>query len=317
MLYAILAVLALGSAGVAAGFKYLGYSTAAAGARFDVADLDRFDRTLDAIRRGADTVRTLESVYFAPGSPGLRAYARMYGIDAGRMQRVLRRRGPYFDSIAGLSARVREQLPAVRAAYQRFEQAYPKAVFPPTFFLVSGLGPGGANGHRGVLLAADTYGWPDHLPVDSAARRWKTSALPHLATHELVHFNQMVASPLAYTRDDTNLARAIKEGVADLVAEQVSGHHINQAAHRYGRAHEAALWAEFRRDMLTTETGDWFFKQPGDSTRPPDIGYFLGYRIAEAWYRRFSARPDRIAGLLDIGNYQRFLAESGYDGSPR
>lgn len=308
------AVLALAAAAAVAGTAYLGYAFDAAGARFETADLDRFDRARVALRRGADTVPTIEATYFAPGSAGLRAYARMYRIDAPRLRRALRRRGAYYDSIADLPSRVRAQLPAVRAAFERFEEAHPRAVFPPTFFLVSGLGPGGANGYRGLLLAADSYGWPDHLPRDSAGRRQRTSALPHLAAHELVHFNQMVASPLAYIRDDSNLARAIKEGTADFVAELVSGNHVNQRAHRYGRMHERALWAAFERDMLADDTGEWFFVQPADSSRPPDLGYFLGYRVVEAWYRRSAGRPDRVAALIATDDYRRFLAESGYDG---
>jgi hypothetical protein len=179
---------------------------------------------------------------------------------------------------------------------------------------VGGLGAGGANGYRGLLLAADTYGWPDHLPWDSAGRRWRTSDLPHLATHELVHFNQMAAAPVPYIRDDTNLARAVKEGVADFVAALVSGEHTNARAHRYGRIHERALWQAFQRDMLSHDTGEWFFVQPPDSTRPPNLGYFLGYRIAEAWYHRFAGRRDRVAALIGIDDYRKFLAESGYDG---
>jgi hypothetical protein len=310
---ALAAVLAIVPAGAAAGIAYLGYAFDAADARLDTSDLDRFDRARAALRRGADTMPTLDAMYLAPASAGLAAYSRLYGIDAARMRRALRRRGAYYDSIADLPARVRAQLPLVRAAFARFEAAYPGAVFPPTYFLVSGVGPGGANGYRGLLLAADTYGWPDHLP-DSAGRRWRTSDLPHLATHELVHFNQMAAAPLPYIRDDSNLARAIKEGVADFVAALVSGEHTNLRAHRYGRLHERALWEAFERDMLTDRTGEWFFTQPSDSARPPNLGYFVGYRIAEAWYHRFPDRRDRVAALIGIDDYRAFLAESGYDG---
>jgi hypothetical protein len=314
ILYGLAAALVIAVVAAAAGVAHLGYAFDAARARFETADLERFDRARAALRRGADTVRTLETMYFAPGSAGLRAYTQMYRLDAARVQRALRRRGAYYDSIADLQSRVRAQLPAVRAAFERFEAAYPRAVIPPTYFLVSGLGPGGANGYRGLLLAADSYGWPDHLAWDSTGPRRRTSALPHLAAHELVHFNQMAAAPLAYIRDDSNLARAIKEGTADFVAELVSGAHINQRAHRYGRTHERALWAAFARDMLGHDTGDWFFVQPADSTRPPDLGYFLGYRVVEAWYRRFADRPDRVAALVAIDDYRQFLAESGYDG---
>ena len=313
-LHTVITIVVVAVMAAAAGGAYLGYRYDADDARLEAADLDRFDQALVALKERADTIEVLDSIYFRPGSAGLRAYAGMYRTDAPRLQRTLRRRGAYYDSIAGLPSRVRAQFPAIREAFRRFEAAYPRATFPPTWFVVGGLGPGGANGPRGLLIGADAYGWPDSLPLDPTLRRWRTSALPHLASHELVHFNQMAASPIAYIGDDSNLARAIKEGVADFIAELVSGNHTNVAAHRYGRAHEAALWDEFERDMLGSETGDWFFRQPADSTRPPDLGYFIGYRIAESWYERFPERRDRVAALIGIGDYRAFLAESGYDG---
>ena len=316
LLYATIAVTGILGVATIAAIGYLGYAFDAGDAHFETSDLDRFGRTLTHLRRGVDTVRTLDSAYFDPASPGLRAYARLYRTDAPRMQRVLRRRGSYYDSVADLPSRVRERLPEIRAAFRRFEAEYPRAVFPPSYFVVSGLGPGGANGYRGLLIGADTYGWPDRVPLDSAARRWRTSELPHLVVHELVHFNQMAAAPFAYIRDDSNLARAIKEGVADFVAELVSGDHTNRVAHRYGLRHERALWESFSRDMTGQETGEWFFATPKDPDRPPDLGYFLGYRIAEAWYRRFASHPDRVAALIGIDDYRKFLEESGYKGEP-
>ena len=316
LLIATIAVLVILGGIAIGGITHLGYAFDADAARFETSDLDRFDGALMHLRRGADTLRTLDSAYFAPASPGLRAYSRLYGIDAARIQRTLRRRGAYYDSIGDLPSRVRAELSAIRDAFRRFEGEYPRAVFPPSYFLISGLGPGGANGYRGLLIGADSYGWPDGVPLDSSARRWRTSDLPHLVVHELVHFNQMAAAPIAYITDDSNLARAIKEGVADFVAGLVSGDHTNEAAHRYGLKHERALWEAFSRTMAGGETGEWFFVKPADPARPPDLGYFLGYRIAEAWYRRFPNHPDRVAALIGIDDYQAFLAESGYQGGP-
>ena len=67
--------------------------------------------------------------------------------------------------------------------------------------------------------------------------------------------------------------------------------------------------------MHGTDLTQWLYNQ-GSSTatadRPGDLGYFIGYRIAEAYY---SKQADKIAALRDIieiRNADDFLTRSGY-----
>lgn len=178
----------------------------------------------------------------------------------------------------------------------------------------------GDCGHRRNLesfyIGADTYGAPDSRLLEPDEHLHHTSGLPHLVSHEVVHFNQFAAAPISYQRQWSNLARAIKEGAADFVAERVSGSHINKRAHAYGLLHEAELWRRFERDKLSGETGDWFWKAPADSLQPPDIGYFIGYRIVQSWFARHGHEPDAMIRLMSITDYPQFLDESGYGRSP-
>lgn len=71
------------------------------------------------------------------------------------------------------------------------------------------------------------------------------------------------------------------EGSADFVAELISGIRGSAAAQDFGRANERRLWAEFEPQMQATDVGTWFANDPPDE-RPADLGYFVGYRIAES-----------------------------------
>ena len=298
---------------VAAGFLAFGYSTSPENAKFVMDDVERFFTMMARLDSFSDTAVLLDTGYVEAGTPGLRIYADMYGRDGELFTRVLRAHPGFYDSISDLRPRLEAELPRIRRAYAEFEQVYPRALFPPTYFVIGARGPGGANGYRGLYISADTYGLPQS--DSSVLALYPTSSLPHLVAHELVHFNMALASPITYFGDWTNLARAIKEGAADFIAERVSGGHINSRAHEFGRAHEAALWRRFSRDMRTNATGEWFFGAPADSMQPRDIGYFIGYRIVESWYERGKSRPAAIAELIGIDDYEAFLRESGYDPS--
>ena len=109
------------------------------------------------------------------------------------------------------------------------------------------------------------------------------------------------------------LARAIKEGVADFLAELVSGSHTNLTAHAYGNMHERELWQQFKEEMHGTDTGDWFFKQPADPKKPRNLGYYVGYRIARARFLEESDPRSGVAALIRVEDYPAFLVESGYE----
>jgi len=139
-----------------------------------------------------------------------------------------------------------------------------------------------------------------------------------LVLHELAHFQQaMVQGADAYERaahnpEATLLARALREGSADLIAELTTGRHINPAAERYGASRERQLRSRFRQDMHGRETGDWMFVRPSNPEQPPDLGYWIGYRIAKAYYDRAADKRQAVMDILSLTNFDAFLEASRY-----
>lgn len=277
---------------------------AAARVAFD--DLDRFAAVYRRLMAATDTASLLDSAYFADATVGLRTYAGMYAVDAASILHALRDRSPLFERVAleGPVA-VRGIEEDIRAAYRRLAQRYPPALFPPVFFLVGRGHAGGAVQPQGILIAAETY-------ADTARER-DFFDLVHLVAHELTHFQQAAYDVRRYQTENSLLARAIKEGVADYVAELLTGKHINPRAHDYGTNHEWALWSRFRCEMRGEDTGDWFFSRPENPDWPQDLGYFIGYRIATARYARETFPERALAALLRVDDYPAFLQASGYE----
>lgn len=89
---------------------------------------------------------------------------------------------------------------------------------------------------------------------------------------------------------------------------------ISEALDAYGLAHEAELWDEFSGGMDDRDLAGWLYDGgAARPDRPADLGYFVGRRIAEAWWERHGDDDDALERVLsahcDAGT---FLAESGY-----
>jgi hypothetical protein len=285
-----------------------GVATDPATARIVYDDLDRFAAAVGTLANARDTLAVLDSAYLRMASPGLRAYAARYLLDAEALRAALRAQPDRYRRTAGAApGLVRRNEAAIRQAMTRLQELYPAAVFPPVYHLVAQHRAGGAVQMEGVLIAVET----------AAGDADDFGALVHLVAHELVHYQQAAWDLDGYQRANSLLARAIKEGVADFIAELISGAHINPEAHAYGLRHEAALWARFGTQMHSTATGDWFFVRPRNPEEPQDLGYFIGYRIARSHFARAQDPAAGVAALIQVRDYEAFLRESGYGGLER
>lgn len=181
-------------------------------------------------------------------------------------------------------------------------------MFPPIYYLASDPSFGGGLADpTGVLISFSPRGFEDI-----------GDRLPHLVVHELVHVQQALAQGVEryrsiYGPSGSLLAIAIREGSADLVAQLTSGGHVNPRAHAYGLQHERALWQQFQKEMHGTATGEWFFVDPANSEWPQDLGYFVGYRIAESYYQRMPDKARALRDILSVTDHRLFLKDSGYN----
>jgi hypothetical protein len=162
----------------------------------------------------------------------------------------------------------------------------------PTVYLLVGQGnSGGTIGPSGLLLgveqgAAGPNTPTEELPPTTRAMLGTRSfeQVAALAVHEAVHALQ--------PRDTVNslLTITLREGIADYIADQiVPDGRVRESSHqRYGRAHEPRLRRAFRAELRAGRSAErWVYNYGrSDVHGAPDLGYFIGYRIAEAYHRR-------------------------------
>lgn len=283
-------------------------------ARFVTADIDNFWRAYDLAAREPDSARRValyQREYLDRGSPGLKDFIRLRIKSAEDLVAAIARQPKYYAAIRPGTLRVREMEEETREAFRRFEALYPDAVFPDVYFLIGVSNTGGTTSGSGLLIGTEMYGQAPGVPQDELPGWMKAAlkpieSLPAIVAHESCHFNQKLPP------QKTVLDKAIQEGSCDLIGELIAGEIINVPQHAYANPREAELWREFEADMDSTAIRKWFYNGATSKDRPADLGYFMGYKIAQAYHAGAADKRQAVREILNVQDYRDFLARSRY-----
>lgn len=284
-----------------------------AAAQMVTEDIARFWTAFDRITGVTDTL-PLRVQYLDAGTVGLRDFTAARWKNARTLTQMVWPLREYYRSIRGNTLRLAALEPEIRAIYRRLQNLYPPAVFPDVYFAIGGMGTGGTTSPSGLLIGVELFSHVAGAPVESLTP-WQLSVihgaevLPAIVAHELVHYQQH------HGGSGTLLAHAIREGSADFVSELLTEITINEHLVEYGTAHETELWHEFAMAMHGTDVSGWLYNGgsvTGPESRPADLGYFIGMRIAQAYYDRIADKSQALRDILNVRDFPAFLAASGY-----
>ena len=283
-------------------------------AKLVTSDIHNFWRAFDQAKP-ENAVEVFEREYFKPGSIGLSDFTKLRLKDAKTLTARVMHFRPYYESARASTLRIESMQPKIRASFYALKYLYPEAVFPDVYFMIGMLGTGGTASGRALLIGAEMYGRTPTTPEETL-NDWLKQVLapvenvPIIVAHELIHFQQK--SPLQQ-RFGTLLGQSINEGSADFIAELISGGNINTHLFTYGDPREKQLWEEFKAEMSGKNTGKWLYNGSSIKDRPADLGYYIGYKITESYYKQAADKRLAIKAILEIKDFQQFLKDSGYE----
>lgn len=278
--------------------------------RLVTSDIRNFWRAYDSF--GADKLAIFQSEYFDRGSYGLREFTRLRIQSAANLLATVQSRPRYYASIRESTLKVESMKSGILASFHKLKSLYPGAVFPDVYFLIGVMNSGGTTTGRGLLIGTEMYGLTDQSPHEELTDWHKTvlksiDAIPQIVTHELIHYQQKYPKGKR-----TLLDQAITEGSADFIAELAAGAKLNPQLHAYGDPRERELWADFQKDMSGADTSGWLYQGDKAKGHPADLGYYVGYKICEAYYAHAVDKRRAIRDILEIKNFNQFLVASRY-----
>lgn len=269
-------------------------------------DVDRFYRVYDEAH-GRPTAEALQAGYLDPGSVGLHQYVAARIKSAASLQHAIDVRPADFAGARRCLAPLADTKARLPAVFARLVDAYPAARIAPVTLVIGRDDTGGNTTPDGVLIGVETMCRANWLDDDIATR------FVHIIAHEMAHVQQPAAA-----QDDvpgaTLLFQSLLEGGADFMAELTSGGTANPQLQRWARGHECTIEQAFEKDAPGTDLSHWLYNGVGTPDKPGDLGYWVGYRIVNAYYEHATDKKAAVATLLHIDNASapQFLKDSGW-----
>ena len=290
-------------------------------AHLETADIARFWRAWDAST--PDTAREVfQREYFGAGSSGLQDFiaSRIGSVEA--LLNTVNSRPQYFAAIRADTLRVESIRAEIILSFQKLKEIFEDAVFPDVHFLIGRMNSGGTLSERGIQIGMEFFSGDAETPLEELSE-WERSvvkplsALPMIVAHELMHYQHQFffnkSNNHSTTSEFTLLEHVYSEGIAEFFGELISGGVINDRLHAYGRAHEAELWRRFQLEMHGSDLSGWLYQGDRAKNEPADLGYFIGYRIVQAYYERANDPQAALRELLTTRDATKILRDSGYN----
>ena len=271
-------------------------------------DLDNFWKAMELAKPDYEAA-VFQEHYLDKGSKGIGGFMKGRIESAENLAKYVNHFSEYYASIKTSTDQIPGMEDEIKASLVKLKEYYPKAIFPPVYFVIGTLGSAGTASKDGLIIGAEMHGLTENTPMDKFNNWLKTvlkpvDQIPHIVAHELIHFQQ------SYNGNKNLLQASIKEGSADFIAELISGKHINAHVHDFANPKEKELWLEFKERMLEESIEGWLYSSPDG--RPNDLGYWMGYKISKAYFDNMEDKKQAVHDILNIKNFKKFLEKSEY-----
>lgn len=266
-----------------------GFSTDPLNAVFETRDTDRFWKAFD--KMDASKENPFKD-YISNGSQGVKGFMEYRIINADSLYTMVKKRKEDYLKSRNVLLGINQKEKKIRAVYSALKYWYPQAKFPTIYFVYGRFNTGGTFTKDGIMIGTETL--------------QNLDGIAGLVSHETIHFQQDIKGT------DNLLKYTLSEGSADFISELVSGETNNSPFYQYGEANSDQLCKECVTVLKKNDPTDWLYGTSKKDNRPNDLGYWMGYKISEAYFNKQSDKHKAIDDILHIQNPLLFLKESGF-----
>jgi len=276
----------------------------AAEPQIHTADVERFFRVYDAAQ-GKPSAEVLQRDYLDPGSEGLKTFARLRRVTAERIAEAIAKDPATYENARRCAGHLPKAKARLSAALTKLRRAYPETTEAPIYIVVGRSRPVGVGDASGAYVGLEALcAWTTPNPDEE-------DRLVYVLTHEYVHVQQSTANPKL--DEATVLGAAMVEGTAEFLTELTAGAVAYQHLSKAAAGREAEFEAGFVGDVDAKAEGSrWVYNGQGTAERPGDLGYWIGYRIAKAYYARAKDKRAAVRDLIAMRDPKAILAASGW-----
>ncbi|MCX2718450.1 DUF2268 domain-containing putative Zn-dependent protease [Lentiprolixibacter aurantiacus] len=267
-------------------------------------DLAHFVEAYEALATNTDTLEVLQTLYFDRGTPGLKEFINRHQLTPELMRDAMRDAPERYALLPEFMANISQVEALYPELMQDFGKVLPAAMYPPTYLLVGANRGIGQASLQGQLITVTRVA--DKLPV-----------LRKLIVHELSHFQQAMTMggqqyAALYSTPDNMLGLCLREGGAEFITSLVVADITQKSALEYLEKEEKQLKERFVEDLKSQSKDYWLWGSLEQPDQPKLLGYVMGYKICEAYYKGAGDKATALQDILKMDNARSFLEKSHY-----
>lgn len=295
-------------------------------------DIDHFWEAFDNLKTCktfADSTKSFQTLYLDRATDGLIDFIEARDFTAERFVQTVSRYPKFYASIRKSSYEVKKSEPLIEEVFANFKSLY--ANFRPfkVCFAIGIVNTGGTISDNFVLIGTEITTSTKEADLSEFIKYEEMNIAQMLSNSENIvqKIKNIVAHECVHTQQkpsmDTTgiycelLYKVIREGSCDFIGELVAGSQINKTTHDYGNKNEKQLWIDLKAELCNTNIGNWLYNGLTIKNKPADLGYYIGYKIAEEYYKNAADKRQAIIDIIETTNPIKFLQLSGYDKKPK
>ncbi len=291
--------------------------------QIETSDISNFWEAYDLLitaKSRQDSVAIFQKYYIDKASVGFKEFIRIRKFTANEYIEKISLYPKFWESVRPLTENIETRKAEIRNVFAQLSSKLPNYKQPNVCFAMGCLRTGGTISGNLILIgseiaAANSEVDKSELPPWLKNVVGNTGDIASMIAHETIH-TQQIDSRFMIMKNNVLLEQTLKEGIADFLTWQILGLNINAELHKYGNANQYALWQDFKSDLESNpnDYSGWLYNYRNTEKRPADLGYYIGFKIAEAYYKKQSDKGKAIETLLNQKNYKKIFKESEYNG---
>lgn len=284
--------------------------------KIETIDIDNFWKAYDLLafaQSKEDSIATIQEHYIDKATNYFKVFIKKRRFTAKEYVKKIKKYPKFWKSIRPLTEAIVNRKPEIEKIFEKYRETLPNFKQPNVCFAIGTLRTGGTI-NKGLILIGSEIAASTPEVDTSEMSGWlksiigKTGDIVSMIAHETVHTQQFNKKKFDL------LIGTMSEGIADFITNELIGLYINLEIHEYGEKHECELWKAFDYDLKNhkKEYKRWLYQGNRSKDKPADLGYFIGYKIAKAYYDKQKDKKNAIMNLLNVKKYKMIFEESEY-----
>jgi hypothetical protein len=290
-------------------------------------DVLHFWEAIDSLSENCDTTKIFQRLVIDRATKEFKIFIRQWNITAKDYSYQYSHYPNFYRSLRNNTIKLISDEKLIRETIENFRKIYPNYVDASICISFGNFRTGGTisiidedimNENKFVYIGLEYHGLDSstvigELPA-SIQDYLSRSNFYRTIIHELVHIQQRThGRKISKTYSGGDLSSAIlREGLPDFISKLVYPAGNDGNNYNYGIQHEQMLRAKLKKEIYGTDLSYWIYNTNTVSNQSPDLGYFMGARIANSYFKNLPPTPRDVTELIEIKDANKFVKKSKY-----